>query len=186
MNTYCQEQKTNFFSDYTVIDIETTGLKCEDCEIIEISALKVRNCEVVSEFSFLVKPTNHINSFITSLTGISNDMVKNALPVQFVLPKFIEFVSQDILLGHNINFDLRFIRYNLEKYFNKKLENKTIDTMQIARKYCKELKNHKLETIANFYNINTEGHHRALNDCIMTNEIYLKLKQEYSGQIFQL
>ncbi len=174
------EKETEFPSDYTVIDIETTGLSCDKCEIIELSALKVRDCEVVGKFSSLVKPEGRINPFITSLTGISNDMVKDALSVRYVLPKFVEFVSGDILLGHNVSFDLRFIRYNLKKYFNTVFENKSVDTMKISRKYCKNLKSHKLEALAHFYNVNTEGHHRALNDCLMTHEIYINLMQNYS------
>lgn len=177
MSTIIEELE--FPSDYTVIDIETTGLSCDKCEIIELSALKIRNFRVVDKFSSLVKPKGQINSFITSLTGISNEMVKEASSITSVLPKFIEFVSSDILLGHNVSFDLRFIKYNVKKYFNLDFENKSLDTMRISRKYCKNLKSHKLETLANFYNISTKGHHRALNDCVMTNEIYLNLKQNF-------
>ena len=174
------EQKNLFPADYTVIDIETTGLACDRCEIIELSAVKVRDYKVVEKFSTLVKPTKRINSFITSLTGISNEMVDNAASIHSVLPDFIKFLSNDILLGHNVSFDLRFIKHNLKKYFNSDIDNKSLDTMRISRKFNKVLKSHKLETLANHYNVSTEGHHRALNDCIMTHEIYLNLKQNFS------
>lgn len=178
MSTIIEE--VEFPPNYTVIDIETTGLSCENCEIIELSALKIRDYSIVDKFSSLVKPKGRINSFITSLTGISNDMVKEASSITSVLPEFVEFVASDILLGHNVNFDLRFIKHNLKKYFDKDFENKSIDTMRISRKYCRNLRSHKLETLANFYNVSTKGHHRALNDCVMTHEIYLNLKQNYS------
>lgn len=169
-----------FPSDYTVIDIETTGLSCDSCEIIELSALKVRDNKVVEKFSTLVKPNGRINQFITSLTGISNEMVKTALPITSVLPEFVEFISADVLMGHNISFDLRFIKHNLNKYFNLDLQNDSVDTMKISRKYNKMLKSHKLELLANHYNVSTKGHHRALNDCMMTHEIYLNMKKDYS------
>lgn len=180
MSQIFSEVNSDFPADYTVIDIETTGLSCDKCEIIELSALKVRDYKVVEKFSTLVKPEGKINSFITSLTGISNDMVKDALPITSILPNFMQFISGDILLGHNVSFDLRFIKHNLKKYYNSDLANKSIDTMRISRKYCKMLSSHKLSSIANFYNVSTEGHHRALNDCMMTHQIYVNLKDDYA------
>lgn len=181
MNKLEFEQSEVFPANYTVIDIETTGLSCDTCEIIELSAIKVRDYQVVDNFSSLVKPNSRINSFITSLTGISNEMVKNAQPITSVLPSFVKFISEDILLGHNVSFDMRFIQYNLERYFKQSLANKSIDTMRISRKYNKMLKSHKLELLANHYNVSTKGHHRALNDCMMTNEIYLNMKNQYAN-----
>ena len=171
-------ENTDFIQDYTVIDIETTGLSCEKNEIIELSAVRVRNGVITDKFSSLVKPNGHINYFITSLTGISDDMVKNSPDIITFLPEFIEFMSKDILLGHNIGFDLRFIRHNLSKHFNQKLFNKELDTMRLSRKYMSHLTSHKLQTIAEHFNISTKGHHRALNDCIMTHEIYKNIKQQ--------
>ena len=87
----------DFIENFTVIDIETTGLSCEKNEIIELSAIRVRNGIITDKFSSLVKPSGHINSFIKNLTGISNEMVENAPDIKSVLPEFMEFVSQDVL-----------------------------------------------------------------------------------------
>lgn len=176
-NNLMSVEINDFIQDYTVIDIETTGLSCEKNEIIELSAIRVRNGIITDKFSSLVKPSGHINSFIKNLTGISNEMVENAPDIKSVLPEFMEFVSQDVLLGHNISFDLRFIRHNLFKHFKKEFFNQKLDTMRLSRKYMTYLPSHRLKTVAEHFNISTKGHHRALNDCIMTYEIYKNIKQ---------
>ena len=114
---------------------------------------------------------------ITSLTSITNEMVEFAPSVKDVLPAFIDFISNDIILGHNIRFDLNFIRTNLVNSGYRPIENKTIDTMLIARCRCK-LKSHSLKNLALHYNLSTEGHHRALNDCIITHNVYQNIKKQ--------
>lgn len=166
-----------FPSNYTIVDIETTGLSPMKNEIIELSAVKVRNDVVVDKFSSLVKPKGTINSFITGLTGISNEMVQNAPDIKSVLPEFMKFLDNDSILGHNVSFDIRFISFNLKKYFSCEFENSRIDTMVLSRRHC-SLQSHKLENLAKHYNISTEGHHRAMNDCIMTFEVYRNIKNE--------
>ena len=101
---------TDFPLDYTVLDIETTGLSPKNNEIIELSALKIRNKEVVREFSVLVNPGCHISSFITDLTGINDAMVKDALCIEDALNSFIGFIGKDKVVGHNVMFDLNFIK----------------------------------------------------------------------------
>lgn len=176
-----REYISDFPSDYTVIDIETTGLSIHSNEIIEISALKVRDDKVIEKFSSLIKPEGHINSFISKLTGITNEMVQEAPAITEVLPAFTKFLDNDCILGHNVHFDINFIYTNLKKYFNKELPNSYTDTMKLSRKYCK-LPSHRLSYLAEKFGISTEGHHRALNDCIMTFEIYKKIKQTASAE----
>jgi len=163
---------------YTVIDIETTGLSAYHNEIIELSALRVRNHEIVSEFSSLIKPGGKINYFISNLTGITNQMLENAPDITKILPEYINFISDDIVLGHNVNFDIEFINKNLKKYFNNGFSNNYIDTMMLSRKHC-NLKSNKLQSLAHHYKVDLTGHHRALNDCKITNKIYLKIKEEF-------
>jgi len=172
---------TDFPADYTVIDIETTGLSARNNEIIELSALKVRDDKIVEKFSSLVKPQGSISSFISKLTGITNEMVQNAPIITEVLPKFTAFLADDCILGHNVNFDINFIYNNLQKHFNKELVNNYTDTMRLSKKYCK-LPSHKLSYLAEKFGISTEGHHRALNDCVMTFEIYKKIKQTANAE----
>lgn len=167
----------NFPSDYTVVDIETTGLSPDKCEIIEISAIKVRNDEIVDTFSSLIKPSKRIDPFIVRLTGITDEMVADAPKIRAVLPEFTKFVADDYILGHNVNFDINFIYDNLKKYFKKDFSNDFIDTMKLSRIHC-DLPSHRLKALAKHYNVSIKGHHRALVDCEITYKIYNYIKNE--------
>ena len=96
----------DFPSKYVVLDIETTGLDPSYNKIIELSAIRVVNNAEVDSFSSLVKPINPIDDFITGLTGITNDMVLEAPSIEDVLPQFCEFVGGNVIVGHNVNFDI--------------------------------------------------------------------------------
>ena len=161
--------------NYTVIDIETTGLSRTKNEIIELSAVKIRNNKIAQTFSTLVKPNGYINSFIQNLTGITNDMVNNAPSIESVLDKYIKFIGDDTVIGHNVKFDIGFINNNCIKYYDKEFSNDSIDTCKLAKKYT-DLKRRNLETVAHHFNIDTSGHHRAQKDCIMTYGIYDAMK----------
>ncbi len=182
----CQRNKgsliNDFPSDYTVVDIETTGLSPHKCEIIEISALKVRGDKIVDTFSSLIKPSKPVSSFITNLTGITNDMVNAAPDIKSVLPEFLTFAGKDFILGHNVNFDINFIYDNLKKYFSRDFTNNFIDTMHLSRKYC-DLRRHNLKSLAEHYNISLEGHHRALNDCNITFNVYQNIKKDAASRL---
>lgn len=170
-------------TDYTLIDIETTGLMPDYDEIIELSALKIRNNQIKEQFTSLVKPKIKIDDFISELTGITNDMLINAPKIQDVISQFIDFISDDIVIGYNVNFDINFIFDNYKKCKNKEFSNNFVDIMRICKKHC-NLPNHKLKTVCEFYNISTKGHHRGLNDCKiefeLLNKIYAELKEKYT------
>jgi len=170
-----------FCANYTVLDIETTGLSYSGHEIIELGALRVRDDEIVEEFSSLVKPCVLINSFTTQLTGITNELLSGAPGIADILPAFINFISDDVVLGHNVKFDIGFIRHNCKKYLNRDFNNEYADTMQLVKEFCK-LKNHSLESAAKHYKIDAAGHHRALFDCKITFEIYKKLKADFGAK----
>lgn len=163
-----------FCQDYTVVDIETTGLSPQNDDIIELSALKVRGNTVVNEFSSLVKSSKGVNGFITSLTGITNAMLVNAPDITKILPEFIDFVGNDIVLGHNVNFDMRFIKYKIKMFMNVSMNNATMDSMYIAKSKL-QLPNYKLTTIAQYYDIDTKNNHRGLKDCYITYEVYNRM-----------
>ena len=165
----------DIIKDFVVVDIETTGLDPRYDEIIEISALKIRNNEIVGTFSELIKPTYEIDEFITELTGITNDMLNEANQINVVLPKFMEFVGTDIIIGHNVNFDINFLYDNLLECNESTLNNDFIDTLRIARRVLKDLKHHRLDDLTMYFNITQRDKHRALNDCKLTLEVYLKL-----------
>lgn len=159
--------------DYCVVDIETTGLDTYFNEIIELAAIKIRNNEIVDKFQTLIKPYGQIDEFIEQLTGITNDMVKNAPKIEEKLNELFNFIGNDIIVGHNVNFDINFLYdESLKCYGDALIKNNFVDTMRIGRKCIKDTKNHKLNTLALKFNIDTENEHRALADCIITYKLF--------------
>lgn len=163
--------------NYTVVDIETTGLSPINNEIIQLSALKIRNDEINDSYTTFVKPKGKISSFISKLTGITNDMVSEAPEISNILDKFIDFIGDDIIVGHNVHFDINFIHSKRIKYFDKGLPNNYVDTCRMSRKIC-PIPSHKLDRVADYYHVDSTGHHRADNDCKMTFEIYKAMKKD--------
>lgn len=166
----------DFPGNFTVIDIETTGLDPVCSEIIELSAIKYVDYKQVSTFSQLVKPSELIDDFITRLTGITNDMVACAPSIDKVLPDFLSFVGNDTVIGHNVNFDVNFIYDNCELFNLPRFSNDYIDTMRMSRKLMPDLKNHKLATVSRALNVTLENAHRALSDCLATASCYLVMR----------
>lgn len=166
-----------FPDDYTVVDIETTGLSTTFNEIIEISAIKVRGGKVMGTFSSLIKPVERINGFIENLTGITNEIVKDAPCAESVLKEFYDFAGADILVGHNVSFDVGFLYVNLLEKLGLAFSNCYVDTLFLARKALPNLVNHKQVTVATYYGIETSGSHRALRDCEICNACYVNLKK---------
>lgn len=164
--------------DYTVIDIETTGLTADSAEIIEISAIRYRNLQQDETFSTLIKPKRRINSFITNLTGITNAMVKDAPDILSALTAFQDFIGQDMLMGWNVHFDINFLYDNLMRYKQIPLTNDFVDVLRLARRALPQLENRKQTTVAQYYGIPTDGAHRAQKDCEICHACYLRLREE--------
>lgn len=164
--------------DYTVVDIETTSLDSFHGEILEISAIKVRNKEEVDHFSELIKTNEELGYFTTNLTGITNEMMlKEGKELEDVLQNFKTFLGKDIIVGHNVNFDINFLYDNMEEHINTYLSNDYVDTLRIARKVLPNLKHHKLDDLITYFHLTQRNEHRALNDCILTNQVYIKLSE---------
>ncbi len=162
--------------DYVVFDLETTGISYKKDQIIEISALKVRGGKVLDEFSTLVNPKCPIPYQATQVNNISDEMVSNAPVIAEILPDFLKFVGDDILLGQNIQrFDLRFIYRDCDAMGIETPDNDYIDTLPLARTCLPQLSHHSLSDIAGYFGISTEGAHRALADCHMTHKVYEKM-----------
>ena len=176
------KSKIELPDDFTLIDIETTGLVPMGDEIIELSALKIRNNEIVDSFTSLVKPEmleiNGLDEYITKLTGITYEMLLKEKISKEVLPDFIKFIGDDLLLGYNVNFDINFIYDEYFAAFKKKFQNNFIDLMRIVKKHCKNLNNYKLKTVSKYYNVSYDNAHRGLADTKITFEIYKKIKDE--------
>lgn len=166
-----------FPDNYVVLDIETTGLNPKENEIIELSALKVENNEIIAEFSTLVKPSGIISSYITNLTGISQSMTKSAPDIKEAIKLFADFCSNNVIVGHNVKFDIGFINNNLLEFYNQPFVNDYVDTLRLARIYLPSLPNKKLGTIAAYFNFDTTGMHRGLKDCVVTNLCFQKMKE---------
>lgn len=180
---------------YTVIDTETTGLDYGLCDIIEVASVRVRNGSVVDSFSSLVKPQvyycyddngneypEYVDSFITGLTGITNEMLSSAPDPVDVIPSFIKFLSDDILIGHNVNFDVNFL-YDLCENLGIEFSNNFIDTMRIARKLLPELPHHRLRDLVEHFGITNQDEHRSLGDCMATNAVYDLMKSQVRSSI---
>ena len=158
---------------FVVFDIETTGLSSINDSIIEIGAVKIKDCRIVDTFETFVNPQIHISNFITKLTGITDDMVKRYPPIDEVLPKFLEFIKGSTLVAHNANFDVTFIKTKA-KNLGIEVDNPVLDTLELSRHMYENLKNYKLDTVAQHLGVSLENHHRAVDDARATAEIFLK------------
>ena len=166
-----------FPSDYTVIDIETTGLSAFGAEIIEVSALRYRGDALADSYSALIKPSAPIPYFITELTGITNAMVRSARPRAEVLGEYRDFLGGDVLIGHNVNFDVNFLYDEFTRHLGAPLPNDYVDVLRLSRYYLPNLPNHKQITVAEYFCLDTEGAHRALKDTELCAGNYLGIKR---------
>lgn len=165
-----------YVSDYVVFDLETTGISIRKDKIIEISALKVKSGKVVEEFNRLVNPGCSIPFYATQVNNITDEMVENAPTIDEVLPDFLEFVGDNVLLGQNIQrFDMDIIYRECRDNGFEKPENNFVDTLPLSRACLPQMTNHKLSDLADHFGISTEGAHRALADCYMTYQVYEKM-----------
>lgn len=158
-----------------VFDLETTGLNVESDQITEIGAVKIDNGNIIERFSTFVKPTKRIPYDVTKLTGITNEMVENAPPVEFVIRDFFNFAEGCVLCGHNIiNFDLPIIKREAMA-IGLSFDNEIIDTYNEARIARLKTTSFKLSTVTKLLGVSLEGAHRAWNDAFATAQVLLKL-----------
>ena len=132
------EEKPGFISDYTMLDIETTGLNPYRDHVTELGAVKVRNNEIVAEFSKLVvyPRSNKVPAFITKLNGITTELLlSEGVPVKEAMTEFRGFIGDDIIIGYNVNFDLNFLYDLTEKFHLPALNNDYVDVLRLARAY---------------------------------------------------
>ena len=166
--------------NYTVVDIETTGLVPDVDEIIEIGAMQVRENVITNEFCMLSKPKNPIPDFITAINGITNEMVKEAPPISEVLPQFLDFIKDDIVVGFNTSFDVNFIYDECDR-INLKFSNNYVDVRKIAKIVIPDFKEktrrrYKLKNLVWYFKFGKQVH-RALSDCEYTKLLYDKLNE---------
>ncbi len=166
-----------FEDEFVVFDIETTGLSNASCGITEIGAVKVKNGEVLERYNTFVNPEMPIPQEIVELTGITDEMVKDARVIAEVLPEFLAFVGDRLLIAHNADFDIGFIRA-AAKRLEIPFDNAYLDTVALSRHLNAELKSHKLNKLAEYFNLGSFNHHRASDDAEMLAMIYFKMQEK--------
>lgn len=161
---------------FVVIDTETTGLDPQWDDIIELAAIRVNQNCIVERFQTLVNPNCEIDEFITELTGITNDMLAEAPLLENAMPQFIDFVGTDVVVGHNVNFDINFIYDNCIQLGLRPFSNEFIDTMRLSRRLFKDEPHHRLTDLICRFKIGDSVEHRALSDAIQTKYCYDYMK----------
>jgi CRISPR-associated endoribonuclease Cas2, subtype I-E/ECOLI len=163
---------------YIVLDLETTGLKPDSDKIIEIGAILVRNEEICRTYNKLVKVDTALPDFIVELTGLTNRQLNiEGIDEKDAIQGLIDFVENKQVVGYNIGFDIDFLREACERNNLTAFENKSIDVLKTAKKKVFEVSNYKLDTLLNYFEINSNARHHAVDDCIITMKLFEKLKK---------
>lgn len=190
-----------FPENYTVVDIETTGKDCTHDYMIEVAAIKVRDNKIVDTFSELIQPKVHyvlddisgrkdnvveangkkiiyISNFISEFTGITNKDLHHARSEKDVMIDFLNFIEDDILVGHNIvSFDSNFLYDSIHSNLGEFLNNDLVDTLYLSQDIIDDIKNYKLDTLMSYFDVTSDVRHRALAD----SEVTFKLLQKLEG-----
>lgn len=168
---------------FCVLDLETTGGSAANCEITEIGAVKYRHGEELGSFQTLVDPGAPIPASITILTGITHAMVYDAPRIETVLPSFLEFIGDSVIVGHNVRFDMSFLNAAADRLGYRRLDNDRVDTAALARRLVSgEVRNLRLASLAAFFRSPVVPNHRALEDAKATAHVLHGLL-ERSGSI---
>ncbi len=170
-----------FTDQFTVFDIETTGLSAINNKITEIGAVKIKGGEVIDRFNTFVDPREHIPEKITELTGITDEMVAGAPEECEAVKSFLEFAGDDMLIAHNASFDTSFIRRVCDEH-RMPFTSSYLDTVAMSRYANPELSKHRLDVLAEYYKLGDFNHHRACDDAEMLAHIFFamtdKLRKE--------
>ena len=180
-------------TEYVVIDTETTGLDYDRCDLIEVSALHFIDGKCIDRFSSLVQPPllhflhrlddthfelvpGYVDDFISGLTGITNEMLEDAPKPEQVIPQFLNFIGDCVLIGHNVHFDVNFLYDAAVKVCGFPLRNDFVDTLRIARKVFPELAHHRLSDVAAACGVVADEAHRSEVDCETTAACYEEMR----------
>ncbi len=163
-----------FDGEMVVFDLETTGLSNRTCKIIEIGAVKIKDGAVIDKMDIFVDPECPISEEITKLTSITDEMVKGAPKEREAVRSFLDFADGCLLIAHNANFDVGFIRVAAERQ-GFEFENPFLDTVGLSHYVNPELKSHKLDVLVKHYKIGDFNHHRASDDSEVLAKIFMKM-----------
>ena len=183
------ESQRSLDDEFICFDVETTGLSPNTDRLTEIGAVKLKNGEIIESFNTFVNPEQHIPEKITQLTGITDDMVKDAPSEEEAVRAFYEFCGTDaVLVAHNANFDAAFIRMAAQRH-DMEFTYPYIDTVPMCRAMLKDIKNCKLDTVAKYLKLDPFNHHRASDDATVLAKILanllVRLKEDTGASVVQ-
>ena len=158
-------------TEYCILDIETTGLHYQTEKITEFGIIKMKDGKEIDRFECFVNPEKPIPQEVVEVTHITDEMVKDAETIDKVMPKVLEFIGDSVIVAHNANFDVGFIRYNCQQ-LGYNLDNTYIDTLGLAKDLFPDFKKYKLGILAEKLNIKVENAHRALDDVITLMQVF--------------
>lgn len=167
----------SFEEEMVVFDIETTGLSVINCKITEIGAVKIKGGAVIDRFNTFVNPEMPIPEEIVRLTSITDEMVADAPKIEEALRAFLDFAGSCLLIAHNANFDVSFIRA-AARQCGYEFHNPYMDTVLLSRFLNTDLKSHKLDVVAKYYGLGDFNHHRACDDAEMLANIYFAMVEK--------
>lgn len=175
---YRPESRSLEDDTYVIFDVETTGLSSAYDTIIELAAVKMHKGKVIDRFERFANPHRPLSTKIKELTGITDEMLVDAPEIEDVLKEFYEFIQGATLAAHNARFDIGFIQAGFRKCNLGLVSNPVIDTLELARTVVPGLKNYRLNTLCDHFNIELISHHRAVYDAESTGHLLWKLIQE--------
>jgi len=168
-----KEKKTG----YVVIDVETTGLDPERSELLEIGAVRIVDHDISETFSAMIRTKQPVPKEITALTGITQQMSEEGSECAKALEAFWNFLGSSAVIGHNLSFDLAFLKKASAEAGIPVGRNSCIDTLSLARRKIRDITDYRLETLADYFGIKPKRFHRAVEDCCTTFRIYEKLNE---------
>ena len=160
---------------FVALDVETTGTNSQKDKITEIGALKICGGAITDIFETLINPGRYIPYDITNLTGITNEMVNNSPDLEQIVPSFLEFIGDSVLIAHNAPFDIRFINAELKAMGRDNLSNEVLCTYKLSRRFCPGLKRFSLKSMTKVLGLTNEKPHRAGSDAAACAQIFLSL-----------
>lgn len=160
--------------NYTVIDLEMTGLSAKTDKILEIGAVRVRGGQITDTYATLVNPHVPVMERITELTGITSEMAATGMEPDEAIKGLLDFIGEDVIVGQNVTFDYSFLKQWAVNH-KRKLEMAAYDTLKIARKILLPEQPKNLEALCTYYGIKRENAHRALDDAIETQQLFEKM-----------
>lgn len=168
---------------FSVVDTETTGLDINNARIINVAAVKVQNFKIIDFYNSFINPEMEIPKDSIKWHNITDEMVVDKPTVGEVLPDFINFVDDSIVVGHHINFDIRMINKEMMQSFGCEMKNHWLDTMLIySNAIVKKDEHYSLDHLLDLYNVTCNGRHTALGDALATAEVFTKMISQVSRE----